>query len=345
MPSDTVATAEHADATADVRDERVALALRSVADSIAAYRSAVIATLERVRAMLAVGGGASRARGELGSFGATRIDAERFAELSRGAAAFDAPARARLTRCVDVLHELAQAPDSAFVVDVPSGTRPFGSAVAALASFGRAFGAAIAADLIRMGVYEAKQHNVLTEAWPFDRWTKSERRLAPPFVLTVDGADLRVGDFGELLDGAQKIVLVVRGKSAPAALVRLITPRTLVLQTPDDAGLDRFRRYAGPAIAALVGEESATFLHDPDRGATTWQRLQIWRRPASVPRRTIGALSPGQQQDELLHLDALAAEPALPTIAIDTLVPRGDGDATDRLANWLLAQSGLSETT
>ena len=341
MPSDTLRVPGHTGPVADALDDRVALALRSVADATAAYRSSVIATLERVRAMLADGGGATRARQELGPFGATRIDADRFAQLARGSA-LDAVARARLTRCVDVLRELADVPDSAFAVDVAQGVRPFAAATSALAHFGRAFGAAIAADLIRMGVFEAKQHDVLTDAWSFDRWTKAERRLAPPIVLTVDGSNLCVSELAELLDGMQRIVLVVRGKSAPAPLARLITPHTFVLQTSDTTGLDRLNTYAGPAIAAFVSEESATFIHDPDRGMAAWQRLEIWRRPTAEPRRTIGVLSPRQQREELLQLEALAVQPTLPTAAIDTLVPRGDGNATDRLADWLLAQSGLA---
>jgi len=342
MQSETLSAAGRLDTLLGAPDERVALALRSVAGAIAAYRSSVIATLERVRAMLAAGGGASRAREELGSFGAARIDVDRFAELSRGSV-FDGLARARLSRSVDVLCELAEAPDTAFVVDVPMGERPYATASAALARFGRAFGAAIAADLARMGVYEAKQHDVLTDAWPFDRWTKTERRLAPPIVVTLDGSNLCVGELAELLDGTLRIVLVVRGKCAPAPLVRLITPNTLVIQTSDATGLDRLDAYSGPAIAACVSEDSATFIHDPDRGATSWQRLSIWRRPATEPRRTIGVLSPRQQREELLQLEALAVQPALPTAPVDALIPRGEGSAADRLADWLLAQSGLAD--
>lgn len=342
MPSDTLAGVEVAGAEAGAADERVAIALRSVAGAIATYRSSVITTLERVRAMLAAGGAASRARDELGSFGAARIDVDRFAELSRGSV-FDALARERLARCLAVLRELAEAPDATFVVDVPAGERPHATAGTALAAFGRAFGAAIAADLIRMGVYDAKQHDVLTVAWPFDRWTKTERSLAPPIVLTVDGGDLRVGALAELLDGTQRIVLVVRGKCAPASLVRLITPQTLVLQTNDTSGLDRLDRYSGPAVVACVGEDCGAFIHDPDRGAALWQRVIIRRRPTTEPRRTIGALSARQQREELLQLEALAAQPVLPTGPVDALVPRGDANAAERLADWLLAQSGLAE--
>jgi hypothetical protein len=54
-------------------------------------------------------------------------------------------------------------------------------------------------------------------------------------------------------------------------------------------------------------------------------------------------LSPRQQREDLLQLEALAAQPALPTATVDTLVPSGDGNATDRLADWLLSRSGLAE--
>jgi hypothetical protein len=342
MPSDTLAAVTPAGADSRAADERVTIALRSVAGAIAAYRSSVVTTLERVRAMLAAAAATSRARDELGSFGAARIDVDRFAELSRGSV-FDALARERLGRCLDVLREIADAPDTAFVVDVPTGKRPYATASAVLAGFGRAFGAAITADLIRLGAYDAQQHEALTVGWPFERWTKAERRLAPPIVLTVDGADFRVGELAELLDGTQRIVLVVRGKCAPAPLARLITPNTLVLQTSDTTGLDRLDTYPGPAVVACVGEDCAAFIHDPDRGAALWQRLTIWRRPTAEPRRTIGALSPRQQREELLQLDALAAQPALPSTPVDALVPRGDGNAAERLADWLLAQSGLTE--
>jgi hypothetical protein len=323
-------------------DPRIPIALRSVAGFTSAYRSGVISSLERVRAMLTADGGAARARRELGAFAAARIDADRFAELSRGSA-LDAPSRARIARCADVLREFANVPDEGFTVDVPAWRRPYPVVSSVLARFGRAFGAAIAADLARSGAYDPQQHDCLTEEWGYDRWTKAERRVAPPIVLSVLGSDLRVAEFAELLDGTQHIVFVVRGPCAPAPLVRLFTPDTLVLQTTDVTGLDRFSAYNGPAIAALMPDESASFLHDPERGAASWQRLQIWRRPAAEPRRSVGGLSPRQQREELLQLEALSTQPALPTAPIDALVPHGAGNASDRLADWLLAQSGLSE--
>jgi hypothetical protein len=324
------------------RDERVTRALQAVSRSIAAYRSGVVTSLERVRAMLATGG-ASRSRRELGAFAAGRIDADRFAEVAHGAA-LDTPARARIARCAEVLLELSGLPDDAFVVDVPSGRRPIDIVNAALAKFGRAFHAATTADLVRGGTYDPMQGDGLKDDWGFERWSKAERRIAPPIVVTVDGSDLHVAAFAELLDGTERIVLVVRGTAAPAPLARLITPNTFVLQTTDATGLEAFSAYDGPAIAAFMPENTATFVHNPERGSAPWQRLEIWRRPAAEPRRTIGGLSPRQQREELLHLEALAAQPTLPTGTVDALVPHGSGNATERLADWLLAQSGLTES-
>ena len=324
------------------RNERVSVALAALAGSIAAFRSATVASLERVRAMLTIGGGATRARQELGAFAASHIDADRFAELSRGSA-LDGPARARIARCVDVLREIADLSDDAFVVAVSSEQRPADVANAALARLGRGYHAAIVADLVRLGADDAHYRDGLDEPWGLDRWTKANRRTAPPLLLTVAGPDLRVAALADLLDGGQRIVLVVHGACAPAPLARLITPGTLVLQTTDATGLDRFASFAGPSIAALVPDGAATFLHDPERGAASWQRLQIWDRPAAEPRRTIGGMSPWQQREDLRQLDALATQPTLPAGPIDDLLPRGQGSATDRLADWLLAQSGLAE--
>jgi hypothetical protein len=154
---------------------------------------------------------------------------------------------------------------------------------------------------------------------------------------------MRPATLAHLMDGSMHVVFVVRGACAPAPLVRLITPGTLVLQTRDATGLNRFGAYDGPAIAALVAENAATFIHDPERGAELWQRIKVWNRPTVESRRSIGGISPRQQRDELAQLNAMSEQPAFSTIPIDALAPAGAGDPSDRLASWLLAQSGLED--
>jgi hypothetical protein len=324
-------------------DERVQLALRALAGRRDVYRAAVTSALARARGMLAVGGGVERARQELGALGATRIDPARFADLSH-AVALDAMARTRIERAEEILRNSADAADAEFVVHVVEGSTPHAAIASALNRWGRAFGSSIAVDLVRLGQYVPALHDLLTKVWRFERWSRAHRLAAPPIVAVVPGSHFRVADLSEFLDGALHIALVVEGDCPPAALARHITPGTLVLQTSDEKGLDRFAAYGGPAIAALVPDTAACFLHDPEAGAAPWQRLSIWGRPANRPR-VLGEFSAAQQREELLQLEAIAAQPSLPNTAIEALAPAGAGDPADRLASWLLAQSGAGEPT
>lgn len=323
-------------------DERLALARAAIAKPLAAYRSAVISSLERVRGVLASAGGPSRLEVELGAFARGRIDADKFSALIRGTA-LDAGARARITHAAYVLEELAALRDDAFVIDLRSGGPLHLVVASTLATLGRGFGASVAADLVRTDRYRSNEHDLLTLAWGFEHWSREERRHAPALVVTLDAEDLRAESLAHLMDGSMHIVLIVRGASTPAPLVRLITPGTLVLQTHDATGLDRFSAFAGPAVAAIVPENAATFIHDPNAGAAPWQRITIWNRPTIEPRKSIDGISPRQQREELLQLLAIAERPTLSSTPIDALAPVGAGDPTERLASWLLAQSGLED--
>ena len=90
-------------------DDRLRLALDAVAAHVTAYRAAVTAAAERVRALLAVSGGIERARIELGALGAARIDVARFAELSHGVA-LDASNRELIVQAAAVLSGVASVP-------------------------------------------------------------------------------------------------------------------------------------------------------------------------------------------------------------------------------------------
>jgi hypothetical protein len=323
-------------------DDRLALARAAIAKPLAAYRSTVVGSLERVRGVLGSAGGPSRLELELGAFARGRIDVDRFSALIRGSA-LDVGARVRITQAAAVLEELAALRDDAFAVDLRSGG-PLDLVVSStLATLGRAFGAAVAADLVRTGRYRPSEHDVLTIAWGMEHWSRDERRHAPPLIVTLDAEDLRPDKLAHVMDGAMHVILVVRGSCAPAALVRLITPGTLVLQTRDATGLDRFGAYDGPAIAALVSDDAATFIHDPERAAALWQRITIWNRPSTELRKSIAGISPRQQREELAQLIALAERPALSSTPVDALAPAGAGDPTERLASWLLEQSGFAD--
>jgi hypothetical protein len=241
-----------------------------------------------------------------------------------------------------VLRSVSARGDGLFHVDVPSGAR-LGIAVnAALGGVGRAFGAIMLADIVRGGRYQSVQHDRLLDEAEFLAWNKAERRVAPPLVIEVDGADLHAGALSDFADGRQKLVLVVRGACGPAPLARGITPGTLVLQTSDGSGLERVAAFDGPAIAAMVPEGAATFLHDPLGGRESWQRLTVTHLP-EAPKRAIGRLSAFQIGEDLRLLGDLARTPfAVPGANGSSAHAVGATDAVDKIASWLLGQSGLS---
>lgn len=326
-------------------DPRIPQLLELLARPIAAYRSQSAATRERLRVLLASDNGVDRTRLELGAFGANRIDVARFAELRHGVV-LDALSRTRLERARQLLTEIeAAANDVLFTIDVAPGDSLRVAVARALARIGRAFGAAHIAGLVRSGRYEPERHDRLFDAFPFEWWNRVEREQAPPLVVSVDGADLHAGVLAELLDGSMRIILIVRSVCTPAPLAKLVTPGTLVMQTRDVTAIARVASFEGPAIAAIISQDAAQFLHDPAGGRKLWQRLTIVSRPETLPKATLGGVSPRQQREELLTLEALAERPALPDAPVESLIPRGEGDPADRLTAWLLTESGLANWT
>jgi hypothetical protein len=336
-------------------DERVERALEALAVPRAAFRSAAAEAADGARAILAARGavaghGAARASGELGAFAAGRIDAERFAALFEHDGDLEPAAALALERAASVLTEVAGLGAAAHHASVAPGGDLHAAAISALARLGRGFGAARVADLARAGRYRAAGHEVWLTAFRPARWNRIERRLAPPLVLELDGAGLRAGGLAELLDGGQKIVLVVRGPAPPAPLVRLVTPGVFVLQCSDPSDLARLAVVDGPAIAALLPETAARFVHDPASGATVAQRLRVSWLPAEEPRAPLGSYSAAQQAEELRQLVDLAAAgragaPATPGAAppaADAAAGLPPADPADRLAAWLIARADLT---
>ncbi|HTI65579.1 MAG TPA: hypothetical protein VL524_18780 [Gemmatimonadaceae bacterium] len=323
-------------------DDRTRAALAALAPQLAAFRSVAIGALEHARAVLAPSGGVERVRLELGALGA-RVDPARFASIAGGGPALDATTRERIERAQVVLESLVAASDDAFVIDVPLGASVTVAVREALAHFGRVFGLASAVDLARSGRYLPELHDRAFVAWPFELWGARERRGAPPLVVRLSGEDMSVGNLADVLDGAVHVALCVVGEAAPARLVRLITPDTFVIQAKEPQALARFCAYGGPAVAALFEADVACFTHDPARGRALWQRLSIEHQPAPPGRKRVSALTQWQQNEELQQLVALATRPTLSETPVESLVPAGDGDPVDRLATWLLGESGTSQ--
>jgi hypothetical protein len=326
-------------------DPRIRVALEVLAGPIAEFRTAIAGALAQAEAVQTdvtadPDARAARARAELGVFAEGRIDPRAFASRFAQVPPAEAPARDALGRAVALLRaELARGEDR-FVLDVPAGGNLAAAIGNALEEVGRAFGAIQLAELVRSGRYEAQGTDPLLTAGDFRRWTRAERRFAPPLVVSVDGADLHAAPLADYCDGRVKLLLVIRGPSAPAPLVRLITPGILVLQTGDRAGLDHFAASRGPAVAALVPPGAARFLHDPAGGKEPWQRLSVLDLP-EPPRRALGGISAWQMTEDLQQLAALARTPF--SIGAPGTAPSpalGESEAVDRLTSWLLAGQG-----
>lgn len=331
-------------------DSRIEAALRALAGPIEKYRSAVVTTVEEVRGYLAShrpdeeqADGSAAAR--LGAFAVGRVDVQRFTSvlIDEGP---DEPERLRkLEEAFEVLSGISAGDDNLFHVKLKKGTRLRDAVAGRWAEIGRGFAAARLAGMATAGKLSANGAKQQLEPLGFERWSPTERQLAPPLVVELDGADLHAGDIAEFLDGNVKIVLVVNGEMAPAPLVRLITPSTFVLQTADDTGIDRFAAAEGPAVAAVVPASAARFIHDPAAGSSPAGRLTLVGLPEKPPKQAVGGTSVRQQLDELEQLKTLAGEPGAEAAEGETAAPVAGPVAgkVDKLAAWLLNQADLSD--
>jgi hypothetical protein len=331
-------------------DDRVELALQALSGQRDAFRAALGTTVEQVQSFLndyreTGNGKVNRIASELGPFAAGRIDTGRMATLFGADLTLDAVTLETIEKARDTISELAGRNHDLFVAHVKPGGDIRTVIATALEEIGRAFGAVRIFELTRSGSHHGNEHARSLGSFPFVKWSKGERRLAPPLVVTIDGADLRAERLAEFLDGSQKIVLVVRGASAPAPLVRLITPGTYVLQTNDASSLGAFGDFDGPGVAAILGDTAARFVHHPSRGANLTERLTVSFLPPRDPRLTIGGLSGHQQAEELRQLRALTGVPAAEQPAADATQAPAPAPAApaDKLAAWLLTQADFSD--
>ncbi len=369
MPSDLPPSPTSARTSAPSLDPMLVAALGAVGPAFDAWRSAVAGAADEVRGILSRRGSPAGVATTLGAFAAGRIDLDRFAGLVERGEALDAGALDALRRAASVLSTSGAAPAAEqVVVHVPDGARMRDVVDAAFARLGRTFGAARVAALAQQGRFRPDVDGALLAGLPPRAWTKRERRVAPPLVVSVAGADLDAAALVEVLDGGAKVLLLVRGPSTPAPLVRLLTPGTFVVQTSAATELDGFRRAAGPAVAAvfLDAQDVAAFVHDPAAGPALSDRLVVRKVPTVAVRSPVGGWSSSQQAQELAQLAALAERPAAsaaaaaapreaapvkaaaPGVASAAPAPGAAGapaadDPAGRLAAWLLGAVNLGD--
>ncbi len=324
-------------------DDLSADALSALATPNGRFHSTLSTTAENVRVLLeetrsAAEGHFDRFSAEFGALGSTYLDLDRLATVIGSGPSVDPSAITVVERAHAALSELAGRP--AFTVRVPPGGSLADTVGASLADIGRAMGAARVVELARQDRYHPSEHERYLDAFPFGSWSQAERRLAPPLVVGLSGADLRPSALAEYLDGGVRLVLIVDAPATPAPLVRLITPGVFVAQTTDVAVVNRLAAWDGPGVVALMPEGAAEFVHDPAAGTAFGGRLAITAQPAATGLRRVGPFTVTQQRDELQQLADLASARTEPAAGS---VPAGDGQAQDdpvgKLAAWLLKQA------
>ncbi|MBR9990147.1 MAG: hypothetical protein KFH98_10345 [Gemmatimonadetes bacterium] len=269
----------------------------------------------------------------LGQFAAGRIDIDRFSALVGRGASVSPAALARIRRVHELLTAFRAQGDSLYNVRVDRGSDLRDIIRNALAARGRMFNAARHVELLRAGAEINEPDDTLC----FTRWLRSERLLAPPLVVEVEGSDLMTDGLSEYLDGAVKIVLLVNGPAPAAPLARLIAPNTYVMQTSDPEAVSGLGDFQGAGIAAVLPDGCARFTHDPARGAMLSKRLHVDLIP-DVPPRAIGRYNARRQAEEegwLRELAQLADMVRAEQQVQAELAPAGSEPA-DQLAGWLL---------
>jgi hypothetical protein len=331
-------------------------ALAALQFRVEAFHSAVASAEEEIRSYVVHSRGVSEYRTEqtlveLGPFAVGRIDPEKFATLLMDTGDLSPDAEGVLERAEQILQSFSVGTDF-HLVQVDRGGDLRDAVKDALNHVGQVFGASRAVELARAGLFDPDQHNQFLAALPYRKWNRPERQLAPPLVVEVEAEDLLPAGLGEFLDGAVKIVLVVRGHTTPAPLARLITPGTYVVQTADPAELAGLARSRHPGVALLFDEarpEQARFVHDPDAGSSPWQRLSVGHMPEQ-PDVGRGRRAP-TWLEELTHLQALARKPVGGLVGEDGAgavravgIAAEEGTPADQLAAYLLSRIDLSES-
>jgi hypothetical protein len=315
-------------------EERTALALEAIRPRKDVFLSAIAATTEEIRGLLAGTGASSEDQTvALGNFAAGHVDVERFAAFTRSASRVDTASEAPVRAAQEALNDLLHIGDRLFVLKLEAGANLGNEIGARLATIGDAFAAAHLVELAKRGAYREKEHAHLLDGLAYAEWSHAERALAPGLVIELAGADFTPAQAAPYLDAGMKLVFVVEGDAPAAAMARLVTPGVFVQQAVGDASLDAFTAFEGTAAAALLPEAAVEFTHDPMAGETTYERFTTLEFPREIRKRAIGGISVAQQAEDRALLEALAVVPT----------PAGEAasDPAGKLSAWLLSQTNL----
>lgn len=327
-------------------DERITQALESLAAAKEVFSSSVAMSAEEVRGILEREQGVDESpevklAHELGPFAAGRIDLDRLASFVSANSKLDQEKRDQIQKAFEALMGLKKAGDELFTVSVEVDGYLRGAITKALGRAGTAFGAARSVEWALHDIAHPEGVEDALDAFPPNLWNRAEKGCAPPLVVVVEGQDLKAASLGDLMEGSQKIVLVVNGAAAPAPLVRLITPDVTVIQTDDPLELAALSATSGPGIAALMPEGAAKFVHAPG-GATLNERLDVTFLPEKEPRKAIGSISAFQQGEELRQLAALGSSVQVPAASeVEPAAVGAEMDEAGQLAAWLIHQAKI----
>ena len=316
-------------------EDRTGIAIEAIRSRVELYHSAVAATTEQIRGMLAGTGETPEDQSiALGNFAAGHVDVDRFSAFTRQETKVEPSAELHIRAAQRALEDLLQMGDSLFVLKLTEGANLGARVAERLDAIGNAFSAAQVVELARQGKFREEQHGLLLDGLAYSDWSQAERALAPGLVIELHGSDLSPAQVVPYLDAGMKMVFVVDGDAPAAALSRLVTPGVFVQQTMEDSALEAFSAWEGTAVAALLPGGAVSFVHDPAAGETTYERFTTLELPGEIRRRAIGGLSPGQQAEDLKLLEALAVIPS----------PSGEAasDPAGKLSAWLLSQTNLA---
>jgi len=264
-------------------DQRTRPVLDALAPATAAFHSALNTAIDEIGQHLGTLRATAddrlvRLTAELGPFGVRHVDAGRLLPLLGEQESADQETVDTVQRSLTTLRDLVALGENLHIVTIPPGWSVRDAVDETLARVGRAFGAARVVAAIKAGNYRFGDHARSLGSFPFGRWTRAERLLAPPLVLEVAGADLGAAALSDYLDGSVKIVLVVTGACSPAPLVRLITPGVFVQQARDAAELARFAAWNGPGISPIRPRVGVGFFS----GIGFWGCKGIWAGSVSL---------------------------------------------------------------
>ena len=315
-------------------EKRTVIALEAIRPRAELFHSAVAATTDQIRGLLAgTGESPDDQTIALGNFAAGHVDVKRFAAFTRKADKVEPTAEQPIRAAQEALNDLLQMGDSLFLLKLEKGANLGARVDERLATIGNAFSAAHVVELAKRDEFREEKHGKLLNGLAFAEWSHAERMLAPGLVIELDGADFTPAQVAPYLDAGMKMIFVVEGDAPAAALVRLVTPGVFVQQGMESV-LDDFQTWEGTAVAALLPKGAVNFVHDPAAGETTFERFTTLELPKEIRKRAIGGISAGQQAEDLNLLEALAVVPS----------PTGEAasDPAGKLSAWLLSQTSLA---